>query len=62
MVLIDKRKDIKTIWTDDDCPKNDLAYLLDNLMNILTDENWNRLLAHTWVMQCIETQHWFQDV
>lgn len=60
MTIIDERTDKNSVWTEDDCWKNDLGYLLDHLSNILTDHDWNRLLVHTWVFQCVEDQVWYE--
>ena len=62
MTIIDETNPPNTVWTWDNCAKNDLWYLLDHLSNILTDHLWNRLLAHTWVEQCIDDQVWYKKV
>jgi len=51
--------DPNTDWQDSwECPKNDLGYLLTDLSEILCDEQWNRLLVHTWDMECKDNQKW----
>ena len=42
-----------TSWENkEECPSNDLGYLLTDLNEILCDENWNRLLFHNWEQEC----------
>lgn len=62
MSIIDETSPVNTTWTNNNCATNDLGYLLDHLSNILTDELWNRLLAHTWVEQCITDQVWYKKL
>ena len=51
--------DPNTNWLDtEECPKNDLGYLLTDLSEILCDENWNKLLVHNWDMECKPSSIW----